>query len=101
MINMSKTTYSNKCEILGSLWGFYRDTDNEIWSEFFEWADLGLPLAYQVWQGYCTLKPEGKSVVDETWATFCEMISIDPDAKYTDLRSAFAASENPVLEDGE
>lgn len=98
---MSKTTYSSKCDILGSLWMYYRETDNDIWREFFEWADLGLPLAYHVWQGYCTLKPEGKSIVDETWATFCEMISIDPDDKYTDLRSALGASSNPPLEDEE
>jgi hypothetical protein len=98
---MSKTTYSSKCEILGTLWAFYKDTENEAWQEFFTWADVGLPLSYFVWQEYCTLKDAGKYTVDETWASFCEMISIDADAKYTDLKSTFAASENPPLEDGE
>lgn len=45
---MSKTTFSSKCEILGSLWTFYKDTDDKTWSEFFERADVGLPLAYVV-----------------------------------------------------
>ena len=98
---MSKTTYSSKCEILGTLWAFYKDTENEAWQEFFEWADVGLPLSYFVWQDYCTLKDSGKVTIDETWVTFCEMISIDADAKYTNLRSAFDASSNPPLEDEE
>jgi len=98
---MATTTYAAKCEILGTLWAFYRETEDEMWSEFFEWAVLGMPLSYHVWQGYSTLKPEGKVIVNETWATFCEMISIDPEAKYEDLKSAFAASSNPPLEDDE
>jgi hypothetical protein len=98
---MSKTTYSSKCEILGTLWAFYKETDSDTWSEFFTWADVGLPLAYFVWQDYCTLKPEGESIVDETWTTFCEMISVDPEDEYTDLKSAFEASSNPPLENDE
>lgn len=95
---MSKTTFSSKCEILGSLWTFYKDTDNEAWSEFFEWADLGLPLAYHVWQDLATAKPEGKAAIEDTWRVFCEMIDIDPDAKYATLKDAFEASSHPEIE---
>ncbi len=98
---MSKTTYSSKCEILGALWAFYKETDNEEWAEFFAWADIGLPLAHHVSQDYCTLEPSGKEIIDETWATFCEMISVDPEAEYTDLKSAFDASSNPPLKNDE
>jgi hypothetical protein len=97
MTNMSKTTFSTKCEILGTLWLWYKDTDNEDWSEFFSWADVGLPLAYASWQNLSTLKPEGKNTVEETWTEFCTMISIDPDAKYTDLKGAFSASPNKEI----
>mgnify|MGYP006289912795 CR=1 FL=1 len=95
---MSKTNFSSKCEILGSLWTFYKDTDNESWREFFAWGDLGMPLSYLVWQDLATAKPDGKAAIEECWNVFCEMISIDPDAKYTDLDSAFAASPNKPLE---
>lgn len=94
---MSKTTFSNKCEILGSLWMWYKDTDNEIWQEFFTWADLGLPIAYCVWQDLATPKPEAKTIVEETWATFCDMVDIDPAGKYANLKDAFGASPNPPL----
>ena len=95
---MSKTNFSNKCEILGNLWMWYKDTDNESWAEFFAWADLGLPLAYLTWQGLATAKPDGKNVIEETWNVFCEMISVDPNGKYTDLQSAFSASPNSPVE---
>ena len=95
---MSKTTFSSKCEILGSLWMWYKDTDNETWGEFFTWADVGLPLAYVVWQDMATAKPEGKESIEETWVVFCEMISIDPNSKYDSLKSAFEASSNPPIE---
>jgi hypothetical protein len=94
---MSKTTFSNKCEILGSLWVWYKDSDNEAWQDFFTWADIGLPLAYAQWQGMATIKDDGKNTVEDTWKVFCEMIDISPDSKYTDLSSAFAASPNPEL----
>jgi len=96
---MSKTTFSNKCDILSTLYIFHKGTDNEAWSEFFTWADIGLPLAYSVAEGYATAKPEGKEIVESTWKVFCDMISIDPDALYTSLESAFEASPNPPLAD--
>lgn len=95
---MSKTTFSDKCQILGSLWTFYKETDNESWKEFFAWADLGCPLAYFSWQGLATLKPEAKSLVENTWGVFCDMIDIDPEGSYADLTAAFAASPNKPLE---
>jgi hypothetical protein len=95
---MSKTTFSNKCEILGSLWSFYKDTDNEAWQEFFEWADLGLPLAYFVWQDLATPKADGKAAIEDVWRVFCEMIDIDSEGKYETLKDAFAASPNKEIE---
>lgn len=95
----TKTAFSTKCEILGTLWTFYKDTDNQTWKEFFAWADLGLPLSYQVWQGLATAKTEGKKVVEETWKVFCEMIEIDPEGNYESLSDAFDASSKPEVED--
>lgn len=93
----TKTAFSTKCEILGNLWMWYKDTDHENWKEFFTWADLGLPLAYTVWQNLATAKTEGKSIVEETWNVFCELIDIDPNGQYTDLASAMDASPNVVV----
>jgi hypothetical protein len=40
------TTYSNKLQILSDLWMDYRN--DEDFSDFVEYNDLGLPLAYAV-----------------------------------------------------
>ena len=95
---MSKTTFSNKCRILGELWMWYKDTDNEAWAEFFSWADIGCPLSYNVWQGLANATTEGKEIINNTWDVFCEMIEIDIEGKYTNLSDAFAASPNAELE---
>ena len=94
---MSKTTFSNKCEILGMLWTFYKDTEDAGWQEFFTWADLGCPLAYMSWQGLASLKPEAKELVESTWVAFCEVIEIDPNAKYENLADTFDSSSHEVL----
>ena len=94
----TKTPFSTKCEILGTLWTFYKDTDNDNWAEFFRWADIGLPLSYMISQGHATAKAEGKEIVNETWSVFCEMIKIDSEEKYDNLNSALAASPQPEIQ---
>jgi hypothetical protein len=80
------------------LWTFYKDTDDEGWQEYFRWADVGLPLAYMSWQGIVSVKPDGKQFVEDAWVEFCNVISIDPNGKYSNLKDAFAASPNKIKE---
>jgi hypothetical protein len=102
---MSKTPFSNKCLILGSLWLNYREEAkaNEAWSEFFAYNDISLPMSYMLSEGF--VQPKNKEaveeIIDETWEIFCEYINIDPDEKYEDIGDAFDSSANPVLEDGQ
>lgn len=63
------------------------------------WADIGLPLAYSVWQGLATANPEGKPLIEETWKVFCEMINIDPEARYEILNAAMASSPNDEVDE--
>lgn len=95
---MSKTTYSSKCSILGNLWLFHKDVEDEAWADYFEWSDIGSPLAYMVSNDHANLTAKGKTIIDETWNYFCELIAIDPEAKYADLTQALAASPNDPLE---
>ena len=94
---MSKTNFSKKCEILGMLWSFYKDTDNEGWTAFFDWADLGCPMAYLQWQDMVTIKTDSKPLVEDTWDKFCDMISIDANGSYDSLKAAFDASPNEPI----
>lgn len=99
---MSKTTFSNKCEILGDLWLYYREDirGNEAWEEFFAYNDVALPLAYILRQEYATISEEGEAVdyINETWEMFCDYISVDSDGEYSDLTGVFEASPNKPLE---
>jgi hypothetical protein len=94
---MPKTNFSNKCAILGILHAFYGETDDPTWREFFEWGDLGLPLAYMIHIGAAKPTVEGKAYVDDCWKVFCNMIDIDPEGHYANLGEAFAASNHPPL----
>lgn len=98
--NTTNTPFSNKCEILGRLWLFYSDQaqENEGWRDFFEWANIGLPLSYMIWQDLANAKVEGKKIVEDTWVTFCGVINIDPNGKYADLNDAWNASPNPPIQ---
>lgn len=98
---MSKTTFSDKCRILGDFWLDYREdaSKDENWQKFFEYADMGLPLAFLVDRGYAnSLTDIGEEVVDETWKVFCEMAAVDPDEAYITIADIFDASPQPVLQ---
>jgi hypothetical protein len=102
---MSKTPFSNKCEILGSLWLNYREEarTNEAWESFFEYNDIGLPLAYFISDALVSPTDEDATflLIDETWEMFCKYIDIDPEDMYEDIAEAFGASKNPPLENDE
>jgi len=104
-MNTSKTPFSNKCLILGTLWLNYREeaAQNEAWSDFFSYNDIGLPLAYMIAEGFVTPNDDstGEEIIEETWTLFCEYIDIDPEGEYKDIAEAFGASPNPPLEDEE
>lgn len=98
---MNKTSFSEKCRILGDLWLYYRndiETSPE-WQDFFGYNDISLPSAYMIASDI--LIPSGDSrveqFIDETWEMFCEYIEIDPDGWYQSLDEAFGASSRPPL----
>lgn len=98
---MSKTHFSNKCYVLGELWLYYREQaqQHSEWKDFFEWADIALPLAFMSWQELATVNPQAEQYIEDAWVTFCEMIEIDADAEYDGIGHAWEASPNlPYLD---
>ena len=98
--------FSDKCNVLGDLWLYYREEakENEAWSDFFRYNDVALPMAYGINEGYVTLVEDSglEDYIDETWEMFCDFISIDSDGEYDGLNDAWQASPNPPLsEDSE
>jgi hypothetical protein len=97
---MSKTTFSDKCRILGDFWFDYREDANkdENWKQFFEYADMGLPLAFFSDRGYASIvMSESEEIIEETWLMFCSMCNVDPDGAYITVADVFDASPQPAL----
>lgn len=100
--NMSKTPFSNKCDILGALWLNYREEaeTNEAWKAFFDYNDMSLPMAHFIADGIVNPSGDGEAIrlIDETWELFCQYIDIDPEKLYEDISAAFESSSRPPLE---
>ena len=84
------TTFSNKCFILGTL--FIQEADNEEFSNFFEYNDIGLPLAYSQSQGLCEVTDKGKTWSEGSWKELMEALEIN-DTGFENLDEVFALAE--------
>ena len=67
--------YADKTGILGQLWIDYREDEN--FSLFMEYNDIGLPLSYVVAEGLVpALTQLGEDYVDETLEMFFKLLGI-------------------------
>jgi len=67
--------FADKAGILGTLWIEFRA--DEDFSDFIEYNDLGLPMAYMIAEGLVKeLTATGESLIDETFNMFCELLEI-------------------------
>lgn len=86
------TDFSTKCDILSELWLDYRE--DEEFADFFDYADLGLPLAYAV-ANKIVENPNKQliALVEETYNLLCSALEIDENGEYETLGDLFEASE--------
>jgi hypothetical protein len=84
------TDFSNICDILGELYSNYKE-DTEF-SEFIEYNDLGLPLAYFIKEELAVATDEGIESIQQTWKEFLELIGAE-DKGFTDLDSLLDSAE--------
>jgi len=84
------TDFSNICDILGELFANYKD-DKEF-SDFIEFNDLGLPLAYMVRENLAVPSDDGARYVVETWDLFLKSLNVE-DSGFTDLDSVLESVE--------
>ncbi len=69
---------ADKAGLLGQLWIDYREDDN--FSSFMEYNDIGLPLSYVVAEGLVPgLTPLGEDYIDETIEMFFKLLEITED----------------------
>lgn len=70
-----KTSFSNKCGILGELWLSYRD--EEAFKDFVEYNDLGLPLAYAISEDLIEPSEKAETLISESFFLLLEMLKIE------------------------
>jgi hypothetical protein len=72
-----------KAEILVQ---FTQDSFNdETYSEFFDYNDLGIPMSIAVVQDMVILTDEGEQLLDETWKDLCLLFDANPDSEYESI----------------
>lgn len=69
------TPINKQAEILAQLWMDYRD--EEYFKSFFEYADLGLPLAYLITSNVVTRNDETDKFIGDTWEIFLGLVALE------------------------
>jgi hypothetical protein len=89
------TTLDTRTVILSQLWLDYRS--NEQFADFFDYNDIGLPLAYAIANQIVEPLPIAIKMIDETWLLFLSLFGLeDTDGdlqEWVDLRDVFATAE--------
>lgn len=84
------TDFSDVVKILGDLYVNYKE-DKEF-SDFIEFNDLGLPLAYFASEGLAQVSEDGNKYILETWALFLAGLNIE-DTGFSSLDEVFKSAE--------
>lgn len=83
------TPFSRRCQILSGLWQHHRK--EAALSDFVELNDLGLPLAFSVFEGLVIPSTETFRVINKTWDSFVQLCAT------SDLESALLSDLRLVL----
>lgn len=74
-IEMAETSIEVKTQILADLWIDYKGEEKFL--EFFEYNDLGLPLAYAISEKIVPSTPESDKYIIETFSIFLESYKME------------------------
>jgi len=99
---MDNTLFSERVELLAALQFFYKNNPEKTdlsWQNFFDWADLGLPLAFAIVSGYAEPTESGQELINSTWVRACSLFGIDPNKSYETIADMIAMSEASADDD--
>ena len=77
---MPTTTFESKALIIGQVWMEHK-TDDEM-ADFFEYNDIGVPLAFAFAEGIVNHTPTLEQYINETWDLFLEALNIEDQGFY-------------------
>ena len=84
------TTIENQVIILSDLWLNYRY--DEEFSDFIEYNDLGLPLAYAISEGIVKITDQAQSFIEETFSLLLAGIGVE-DTGFETLDEVLSSAE--------
>ena len=58
---------------------------NQEYDEFFDYNDLGVPMAIALSNGLVNLTEDGEALLNETWKDLCELFNADPEEEYESI----------------
>ncbi len=59
-----------------------QEFNNGEYADFFDYNDLGVPMAVALANGFITLTDDGENLMEETWQQLCELFEADPNEEY-------------------
>jgi hypothetical protein len=59
--------------------------NSEEYDEFFDYNDLGVPLAIAINNDLVILTDAGEQLLDETWKDLCLLFEADPNGEYESI----------------
>ena len=90
MTENTSTTYSDKLAILADLWLNYRD--DELFNDFVEYNDIGLPLAYIIANGIVDTSDIAERFINETFDLLLAGLDVD-DTGFENLDELLALAQ--------
>ena len=81
------TPYNTKYAILSELWTGY--SDDKDMADFFQYNDLGLPLAFMLEQKIVESTPIAQVYIEETFELLIEALGLYSDDEYASLEEMF------------
>lgn len=91
------TPIKKQAEILSELWMDYRD--EEYFKDFFEYADLGLPLAYLLANNIVTRNNETDKFIGDSWDIFLGLCGYAEDTGFETLGDVLVETDIPLPEE--
>jgi hypothetical protein len=91
---MAETTFEKKCSILADLWLLHKD--DETFEDFFEYNDLGLPLAYSFDNGiidFSSATDGARPFVNEAFTLLLDALEME-DTGFQSLNEVFQLGED-------
>jgi hypothetical protein len=79
--------FNAKCDILSDLWLGYKH--NKEYADFFDYNDIGLPLAFALSQKIVEVSVLSETYINETFDLFCEALGLDSEEEYESLDEMF------------